>query len=303
MRWKWFGWSTAGLLLAGALGLLGYAAFIEPRRLTVERHEVDLPLWGAPDHPVKVALVADLHAALWEGNWVDCIVRTVQEERPDIILLLGDYRNAVCYRCSMSPEDIAEHLRPLAATAPVYYVTGNHDILPWSEQLHRAFRKVGFICLENRTERVALKGAPPLDLRGIPYYDNLTHLPVRHAFPKEGKPEEKQGEKQEGKQGESQEGTQEENVPLVAVVHNPWHFLRLKLGGDIVFAGHTHGGQVRWPNGSAVLAPSDWTRETLRDGWRQGAAGQPVYISRGIGMSNLPFRVNCPPEVSVITLR
>lgn len=298
MRWKWFGWSTAGLLLAGALGLLGYATFIEPRRLTVEHHEVDLPLWGDPGHPVKVALVADLHVALWEGGWVDRIVRTVQEEHPDVILLLGDYRNAVCYRCSMSPEDVAEHLRPLAATAPVFYVTGNHDLLPWSEQLHRAFRKVGFVCLENRTERVALKGAPPLDFRGISYYSNLTHLPVRHAFPKEGR----QGEKQGGKQEDKPEGQQVENVPLVAVVHNPYHFLRLKLGGDIVFAGHTHGGQVRWPNGSAVLSPTDWTRENLRDGWRQGAAGQPVYISRGIGMSNLPFRVNCPPEVSIITL-
>ncbi len=294
MKRKWLGWGTAGLLLAGALGLLGYAAFIEPRCLTVERHEVDLPHWGDPGHPVKVALVADLHAALWEGGWVDRIVRTVQEEHPDVILLLGDYRNAVCYRCSMSPKDVAEHLRPLADTAPVYYVTGNHDLLPWVEELHRAFQKVGFICLENRTERVALKGAPPLDFRGISYYSNLTHLPVRHAFPKVGKQEEKQGEKQEGQQ--------DENVPLVAVVHNPYHFLRLKLGGDIVFAGHTHGGQVRWPNGSAVLAPVDWTREYLRDGWQQGAAGQPVYISRGIGMSNLPVRLNCPPELSIITL-
>lgn len=283
MKARWLRWGVAGVLLAGMLIFLCHIALVEPRRLTVERCEIELPAWPGHDRPVRVALLADLHTAFWEGEWTDRIVRTVSAERPDLILLLGDYRNAVSYRCSMTPERIAERLRPLAAAAPVYYVTGNHEPDAWGTELHAAFQKAGFRCLENRTERVVFDEERTLNLRGIPYYDNLTLFPIRHAFP--------QGE-------ERKEGT-----PLVAVVHNPFPFLRHRLGGDIVFAGHTHGGQMCWPDGSAIIAPPDWTRELLRAGLRRGAAGQPVYISRGIGMSNLPFRLNCPPEVSIITLR
>lgn len=276
-------WGVIGLLLVGMLTFLYHMALVEPRRLIVERCEIELPTWKQHSRPVRVALIADLHAALWEGEWTQRIVRTVLEERPDVILLLGDYRNAVSYRCSMSPEAIAAHLRPLADAAPVYYVTGNHDPDSWGAQLHASFQKAGFLCLENRTERLSFDGEHALELRGIPYYDNLTLFPVRRAFP--------QSEKRE------------EGTPLIAVVHNPFPFLRHRLGADLVFAGHTHGGQICWPDGSAVIAPTGWTRELLRAGLRQGAAGQPVYISRGIGMSNLPFRLNCPPEVSIITLR
>ncbi len=71
-------------------------------------------------------------------------------------------------------------------------------------------------------------------------------------------------------------------------------------------AGHTHGGQVRIP----FLPEWSWLTyavedEVHADGWIDGygAPGNRLYVNRGIGFGTAPIRVNCPPEVTVFTLR
>ncbi len=87
----------------------------------------------------------------------------------------------------------------------------------------------------------------------------------------------------------------------MALVHEPDYIERLAklVPVDLQLSGHTHGGQVRVPGLGAVILPP-WGHAYVEGLYHVGA-GQ-VYTSRGIGMVGIPFRFNCPPEVTEITL-
>lgn len=268
-------WCVLLFFLLCGVAALWHLTLREPYDLRVEHARIPLEGWAAEARPVRVLLLADWHAGQWEADWVDRIVRTAQEQKPELILLLGDYRNAVTYRFSMSPQEIAQRLAPLKTTAPVFYVTGNHEFGSWAGQLHHAFEGVGFVNLEKKTYRLSFGEGQELDMRGVPYYGG-SH---RKYFPKNEPP----------------------GPPLLAVVHDPLDFLRLKIRTAAVVAGHTHGGQICYPDGTPVHKPDfGWTREMQRTGLRRAKAGQPLYVSRGLGSSILPMRMNCPPEISVL---
>ncbi len=97
-----------------------------------------------------------------------------------------------------------------------------------------------------------------------------------------------------------------DGAPRVVFMHNPRSFPGLPTGSaPLAVAGHTHGGQVRVP-----LAP-DWSylwllqdEDVPVDGWADdyGEPGNRLYVSRGVGFSRIPFRLNCPPELTTFTL-
>lgn len=74
-----------------------------------------------------------------------------------------------------------------------------------------------------------------------------------------------------------------------------------RLPIDLTISGHTHGGQVVLPFMGALYIPSPFGQKyrygLVRDGERQ------TYISRGLGLFFVPIRINCPPDVTVLTLR
>lgn len=278
MQSTWFQrcFVIAALLAFGVCTLLQLAVW-EPRDLRVEHARMPLEGWPADAPPARMVLLADLHACAWEGAWVDRIVRETVAQKPDLILLLGDYRSAVTYRYSMSPQEIAARLAPLRAAAPVFYVTGNHEFGHWAQQLHRAFAARHFINLEGVTVRFTFDERRLLDMRGVSFYGG-SH---RKYFPKNEPP----------------------GPPLLAVVHDPLDFLRRDIKTAAAVAGHTHGGQLCWPNGEAVKIPVPcYTPQMMHTGLKRAKAGQPLYVSRGLGASILPFRLHCPPEISVLEL-
>jgi predicted MPP superfamily phosphohydrolase len=93
----------------------------------------------------------------------------------------------------------------------------------------------------------------------------------------------------------------------IALMHNPDSFAEFPPHtAPLALAGHTHGGQIRVP----FLPRWSWMslvqeNEVHVDGWIPdfGQAGNHLYVNRGIGFSNFPVRLNCRPEVTLITLR
>ena len=90
--------------------------------------------------------------------------------------------------------------------------------------------------------------------------------------------------------------------PLILLVHEP-DFADHAAGRqiDLMLSGHTHGGQVRLPFLPPLLLPKMGTRYV--EGHFQLRDGMQLYVNRGIGAVNLPFRFRCPPEISVLTLQ
>ena len=200
------------------------------------------------------------------------VVRTTMALAPDLILLGGDYSHregrfiAPCF----------ELLAALSAPLGVYGVLGNHDYMHGVAETRAAMKRAGVVELTNRAVPVTLNGET-LHLAGV---DDLWR----------GQPD----------VAAALRGVTMSDA-CVMLSHNPdvAETMRDRRVG-LMLSGHTHGGQVAVPGYGAPLVPSRYGRK-----YAHGLVEAPatrVYVSAGTGMSVLPVRVGCRPEITRITL-
>ncbi|HEY7055090.1 MAG TPA: hypothetical protein VH439_04155, partial [Gemmatimonadales bacterium] len=165
-------------------------------------------------------------------------------------------------------EPAAEALAPLTAPLGVIAILGNHDD---DRDMPAALAAKGFTVLRDARTRLTVRGEP-LDLVGIRYWTyrlpeiaRLLRGSVPHA---------------------------------ILLAHTPKRLLEAQqLAVSAVLSGHTHGGQIVLPWIGAVAA-----REfPVIAGFAQ-REGTSIFVSRGVGTVYVPVRINCPPEVAVLTL-
>lgn len=285
--------------VAGVAGGLLAWSFVEPYVLDVQRHEVEIPRLPRSWRGRKVALIADLQLGMRMANvaTIRQVVRRLVRCRPALVLLAGDFVYHPGEARARTAGRAAELVAPLAAAGvPTYAVLGNHDYAmptvraPRDDALacavRRALTRVGVRVLEN--EAVAL--ADPDGASGMPLY--LVGVGARTPG-KEDVPRALSG--------------LPPSAPRLVLMHHPDGFSAFPPGqAPLAVAGHTHGGQFRVP-----FTP-EWTWMTFAredevhpDGWISdyGEAGNRLYVNRGIGFSVVPMRLNCPPELTVFTLR
>jgi predicted MPP superfamily phosphohydrolase len=237
------------------------------RTLEVTYHRVDLGLGGGKG--LRVTLIADLHL---RGSLADheATVRAALGTHPDLIAIAGD--------CVESSEDLPllEALAPLRAPLGVWASMGNWDYRAGSAQtLGAELRKQGIELLVNEAVE---RG--PICLIGVD--DWLVGSPdlalVREIAPR---------------------------GPSILLSHCPAFFgeVTRALEPDpdarmVVLAGHTHGGQIA-PFGFAPITPPGSGRYVA--GWYP-AGSRRLYVSRGIGYSQIPIRIGARPEIAVLDL-
>ncbi len=294
----------AALALAGLLvALLCWGVAIEPSLIDREEETAPIPDLPAAWEGQRVALIADLHVDMWLAN-TDTVRRVVDElveERPAAVLIAGDFVYQPGPDAGEELREVADLLRPLpAAGVPTYAVLGNHDhglndftdppdpgvVRP--AQVRATLAGIGVRVLDNEAVPLPTPGGaaapgPPLYLVGI---DSAWAEAARPLFALNQVPR---------------------GAPRLVLMHNPDTFERLPAGeAPLAVAGHTHGGQVRIP-----FLP-EWSWLTFAepdpvhaDGWIDGygAPGNRLYVNRGIGFGTAPIRINCPPELTIFTLR
>ncbi len=209
--------------------------------------------------------------------------------RPAFVLLAGDF----VHDTARGVKPVAELLRPLtAAGIPTYAVLGNHDYGMPTERhepdrelagaLTRALRAVGVRVLENESVLLENEQGETLYLVGL-----------ASSLPPEDDPERAFAAVPDG-------------APRIALMHHPDSYAKIPAhAAPLAFAGHTHGGQVRLP-----FAAGQSLLTRFRDGrrydesWAQqhGRPGNRLYVTRGVGCSVVPVRLNCPPEFTLLTL-
>lgn len=265
-------------LMLGAWGIFCHQIACS-RDIRVETQEFNFSQWPSDTPPVRAVVLADPHLAFWEGDKLKHIVHTITELHPDIILLLGDFPYGVVNRFSLPEAECYATLAPLATVAPVIYIIGNHDW--YYHHMKEEFRRLGFINSGEATRRLHLAGGQTLDIIGFTwsYGSKLDrHLPNNI--------------------------TAAGDVPLLCIAHYPESFYRHPLPQvDLVVAGHTHGGQICDRNGMPIRTFGVLHPEQARGGLHTRPDGKPLYISRGIGMSKFPLRLNCPAEISLLLLK
>lgn len=260
------------LVLAGA-GCFIYARFIEPNFLTVTTLHVDVPEWSRHEKPLRIVFAADFHIRPNEENRLDRTVKAIIGQKPDLIILGGDFCAGHKRSTSLPIEKIAAKLAELTDAAPVFTVLGNHDAYYGSARVDRALRKAGIKRLERKNFFLHFDGKQ-LQLAGVPDASRnrvrKTDIPARAS----------------------------EDIPEIIVTHSPDAITKIPGDVSLTLAGHTHGGQINLPglNPQATDIGNDYDHGDL------DYEGKHLIVTRGLGTSILPLRFLCPPEIMVIEL-
>ncbi len=268
---------------------LGYAYFIEPARLVVHQRGIEIKGLSPNLEGLRIIAISDIHGG---SNGADAdklrrVVNAVDDQRPDIVILLGDYLSRSNGKLQMSPWDIAENLAGIQARYGVFVVLGNHDVGTDAAEMVTAFGNVGYTVLDGKVATLPINGGQLrlLGLRDHTFIGRWTDF-------------------SENAKGllSSTEGTGD----VIVLEHSP--DILPVITGDLlisndlklVLAGHTHGGQVWLPVLGAPFIPSSYGQKYSAGLIDDGAL--PVYVTTGIGTSILPFRFLVPPEIAVLTL-
>jgi uncharacterized protein len=242
--------------------------------LAYERHHIgvtnaELPVSGlAPTlDGLRIGLLTDVHhSRMVPERDVTTAVQLLMAERPDLIVLGGDY---VTWGERAYVQPVAELLAPLSAPHGVFAILGNHDD---DRDMPAALTARKFTVLKDQRTRITVRGEP-LEIAGIRFWTRRASDLARVL-----------------------KGATDTTILLA---HDPRRLTQAAaLDVPAVLSGHTHGGQVVVPGMGAVARRQFPIVAGLG---RQDNTN--IFVSRGVGTVYVPIRVNCPPEVAVVTLR
>ncbi len=277
-RRKFIGLAAA----AGAAAIAGDSFLIEPNRPRVVRLEIELRRWPAQLEGFTIVLLSDFHYDLhFSAHPLKAAVGMVNALRPDLIVLTGDFVTVPSFDGSeekeaAKAEPCAALLRQMRAPHGLWAVLGNHDYDTDPDRVTSALLSHGIPVLANRSVPIEFKGAR-FWLSGL--NDVLSRTSDLNATLA--------------------------NVPreeaTVLLAHEPDfadHAARYPI--DLQLSGHSHGGQVRIPFLPPLYLPR-MARKYYMGLYRIGPLT--LYTNPGLGTIELPIRLNCPPEITLLTLR
>ena len=231
----------------------------------------------------RIAQVSDLHNACFGEDNVKLIEMLSQTE-PDIIVLTGDLIDSR----NTDVETALDFARQAVEIAPVYYVSGNHEsrVTAYMD-LKMGLGNAGVIVLENQKVEIT-RGQEYITLIGI---DDPSFRESYLFGDAAGVAEQVIGDLQETSDGYT-----------ILLSHRPELFdVYVDTGMDLVFSGHAHGGQFRLPFVGGLVAPNQGFFPEY-DAGQFTEEKTTMIVSRGVGNSIIPLRVNNRPEIVVASL-
>ena len=275
------------ILLIGSTTLL-YGSFIEPRILVTNYYEVDLPNL---DKPIKIAFLSDFQAGKYkQTDWITKVVNRILILKPDLIFIGGDQIDNETY----APEEFGYllPLKELSKKIPTYAILGNHEygigsglsvndasfrVADMSSDAIKNMKELGIYLLRNNLEKITINSSSFYLFGGDEFWGN--HLKFDNL------------------------SNRKENIPTVALIHNPSFILELHPAMDLILSGHTHGGQIRLP----FLGPIGIVDSVLPKKYYQGLNNlennERILVTSGDGESGARARLFNPPEIILLTIK
>lgn len=242
-------------------------------QLTVDHKQIAIPRLHPNHVGLRIAHLSDLHMTGRIGQkWFDLVVDETNRLEPDVIAITGDIlEEKTCWPW------LTETIARLRAKYGVYFILGNHDFFLDTSRTRETLTDAGMTCVHNSWVEVRWNDAA-VAIAGNerPWAnDNLDQQPLPVQIG--------------------------EQVPLKLVLsHSPDQFAwSQRQDADLVLAGHTHGGQIRFPILGAVACPSMYGTRYACGVFRAGETV--MHVSRGVS-GETPFRWDCPPEIALLEL-
>jgi len=264
LTWKSAAWAI-GL---GSLATLVYGCLVEANRLTLERKTLPLKGWPKRCAGFKLAVLGDLHIHdTYSRDLALLAVAMALEQQPDFVALVGDM---VSFKKPGVERLLAEALEPLLLmNGSVAAIFGNHEYDYGNPSaLIPILKACNIKVLRNESWKC----------------QGVTWVGIDSANAQMADPE------------KAMKGVQE---PAVVLWHEPDVVDLLPKGANLMVSGHSHGGQFRFWGGLTPMHTHNGRR------YPRGFyphAPTPLYVTRGVGTTGPPSRLNCPPEVSLLTL-
>lgn len=310
---------TAGWLTAAGLAAFAWGSLVERRLFTLRR--VSVPLLAPGSEPISVLHVSDIHMAPWQRRKQDWI-RSLAYLQPDLIVDTGDNLGHV-----HGQSGLEYAFEPFAGT-PGVFVNGSNDYFgpqpknplkyfaapskhhPRAPNLDNArltafLRELGWQDLNNTATSIDVKGTH-LEFFGVNdphrHFDKLERLT--------GAIDEMREDDPYADDATSPGGDAQARPPAVTigVAHAPYRRVLdsfVTHGAQLIFAGHTHGGQVCVPGFGALVTNCDIPRKQVKglSIWRHAFRSAYLNVSAGLGTSiYAPVRFACRPEATLLTL-
>jgi len=283
-RYQKFDASRRSFLQKGIIGLSAYS-FIGSTAGVVRKEEYDIihQTITIPNLPeefkgFRIGMLSDVHSSVFMNkDDMAMYVKAMNDLKTDLVVVTGDMVNSQTEEVYPFAETFSE----LRAPYGVYGCLGNHDFFTKNVELvSREIDNCGVKLLRNDAVKIQ-KGNSFLNLIGVDDIGRNT------------KPEEYISRAM---------STVRNEMPKILLCHKPYYIgTAHQFHIDLTLSGHTHGGQI-------VFATIDRVPISLAALASKYIAGlysynsSQLYVNRGLGSVGVPFRINCPPEVTVITL-
>jgi predicted MPP superfamily phosphohydrolase len=279
--------SGVGMVAAAPFMVSGYGVLLEPRTFEVERFGIAIPGLPAALSSFTIVQLTDIHVGpFMSGKQLVTYVEAVNRLAPDLIALTGDFVAGAqdeVFPC-------VEALAGLRARYGIYACLGNHDLSAGvAAKLTELFAFVGIRMLVNDAATVDVDGCR-IAVLGV---DDLAEgdADLRRAL----------------SAAEADSGDLK-----ILLSHRPEIFHSAAENGiDLVIAGHYHGGQIK-----LLAQPDALSIARFLTPFPEGVFRSPgravhgveerrissLFVGRGIGITGIPIRINCAPQIAQLTL-
>lgn len=269
--------------------LAGTAAYLHLQNTWIQKSEYTIPVKNlAPENEgLKIVQLSDIHLPKEKVD-LNKLIDMTKAADPDFIFLTGDQIQG---DGTFDPSVAEKLFRNLTAIAPTYAITGNHDRhSPMFAIVVDLYKQTGIRFLEDEAISVLAKGRKPVVIMGLSDKSSAIQKIAKDFLKKIRLRKDWQGQ------------------TCLLLAHRPEHFLKYHIdpekSADITFAGHAHGGQIRIPRLGGLYAPGQGRMPRHTEGvyLLPTDPEKKLVVSRGIGGSSFPFRINNRPEMVVVTL-
>ena len=263
--------------------LCGIYFYFENTTLEVSTYQIASNKIPNEFNNYKIIQISDFHNNT-SSKLTKKLIAEIKNQKPNIIVITGDLIDS-----TKTNVDIAiDMIKEIIEIAPIYYVTGNHEARTNEyDNLKSQMIELGVKILENEAQEIQLNNST-INILGIndPSFNKERDILDSEIV----------------KSNMENIQYNKDNFTIL-LSHRPEVFkIYVEKNIDLVFTGHAHGGQIRLPFIGGIIAPNQGTFPEYTDGiYRE--KDTTMVVSRGIGNSIIPFRVNNRPELMIVELK
>lgn len=247
-----------------------------PKKIDVIEVDIELDNLGWDFHNFRILNLCDIHMGQWiNPEYLDDLIDYVNTLNYDIITLTGDY---VSYVIDGYDEALKKSLGKLKSPGGKFGVLGNHDHWMGSDKIREIFDQCDIVDLSNDV-RLLSRGDDKLNLAGVDSCtvcaDNLDAVLAKL----------------------------DSEYPTILLAHEPDFAHESSQTGriDLQISGHSHGGQLIIP--IVETTPFRGPNSTKYPVGLYKVGEMTQYTSKGLGTNSFRIRINCKPEITIITLK